>query len=264
MADTVTLENTDALTLPSIWLSRRARGKAIDRLVIDYAHAQRQQVANFDKGARKTASQVFQRKVAEFCQHVIAHTARLGSIGFSSIRTVARRLKQPLAASLTGVDCPESELLGLRFANDFGHPGLAKSRQGGYSDWIPITDRLVANALRNEENGPGARCAFVGFEDEDEKPGLSSLNVEELAMELYRSGRLPETQGSLISQGGWMVREIQEFCCAVELISRNLRYSVVYYFSRDGTTKEVACEPSFGFYVLRRSSAWILAALMPK
>lgn len=210
-ADSMKLENTDTPTLPSVWLSRRARGKAIDRLVIDYTHMHRQRVANVDKGCKRIASQVFQKKVTEFCQEVIASTARLGSIGFSSIRTVARRLKQPLAVSLIGVDCPESVLLGLRFANDVKQPGLAKSRQGGYSDWIPITDRLVANALRNEESGPGARCAFVGFEDDDGKPGLSSLNVEELAMELYRSGRLPEREDSSLSQGGWMVSKSKSF-----------------------------------------------------
>ena len=211
VADAFKLENTNALTLPSIWLSRRARGKAVDRLVIDYAHMQRQLVVNFNKSARKSASQVFQRKVTEFCHQIITNTARLGSIGFSSIRTVARRLKQPLAVSLIGVECPESMLLGLRFTNDFRQPGLAKARQGGYSDWIPITDRLVANALRNDDNGPGARCAFVGFEDDDGKPGLSSLNVEELAMELYRSGRLPEREDSSPSQGGWMVSRSKGF-----------------------------------------------------
>ena len=199
------LQNAESVALPSVWLSRRARGKAIDRLIIDYTHVERQLVAKEDKNAKRIALEVIQKKVAQFCHSVIENSARLGSIGFSSIRTVARRLKQPLSVSLHGIECPESELLGLRFASDDTNSILSKTCCKRYSDWVPITDRSVANALKNKENGPGARCAFVGVEDDEEQPDLSSLNVEELAMELYRKGRLPTEGSSQLAHGGWMV-----------------------------------------------------------
>jgi len=194
--------------LAPILLSRRARGKAIDRLIIDYIHMERQRVASADKKAKKAASDAIQKLVSSFCEQIITSTANSGSIGFSSIRTVARRLKQPLAESLRHVECLESEILGLRFENEDEATGT-KSKLKKYSDWTPITDRSIANALKNEETGPGGRCAFVGFEDEGDQArvGTSSLNVEELAMELYRCGRLPNDSASAhLSHGGWMVR----------------------------------------------------------
>lgn len=199
------LDLPETSALAPILLSRRARGKAIDRLIIDYNHIHRQLVSNEDKKAKKAASESFRESVTHFCRQVIADTARSGSIGFSSIRTMARRLKQPLADLLRDIECPEAELLGLRFGNsNSGDPFSSKPKSKAYSDWIPITYRSVANALKNEETGPGGRCAFVGFEDDDEKQVTSSLNVEELAMELFRSGRLPEGDSPL-SQGGWTV-----------------------------------------------------------
>lgn len=194
-------------TLAPILLSRRARGKAIDRLIIDYGHMHRQSIADKDKAGKKAASEAFQARVAQFCEQIISSTAQSGSIGFSSIRTVARRLKRPLADSLRDIECLESAELGLRFGSE-SDMSNASAKSKKYSDWTPITDRSVANALKNEENGPGARCAFVGFEEDDEKAGASSLNVEELAMELYQCGRLPTEEGSECSHGGWMVRNI--------------------------------------------------------
>jgi hypothetical protein len=36
------------------------------------------------------------------------------------------------------------------------------------------------------------RCSYIGFEDEEnEAAGTTSLNVEQLAMEYYATGRLP-------------------------------------------------------------------------
>jgi len=209
------LDLPETSALAPILLSRRARGKAIDRLIIDYNHIHRQVVTNQDKKAKKASSEAFQNRVTHFCRRIIADAAQSGSIGFSSIRTVARRLKQPLADSLHGIECPEAELLGLRFgSNDSSDSASSKSKSKAYSDWVPITDRSVANALKNEETGPGGRCAFVGFEDDDGKLGTSSLNVEELAMELYRSGRLPAEADSPLSQGGWMVSfDVESWFC---------------------------------------------------
>ena len=104
--------------LAPIMLSRRARGKAIDRLIIDYGHIHRQSIADKDKAAKKALTETFQNWVAHFCRHIIGTTAPSGSIGFSSIRSVARRLKQPLADSLLGIECVEASELGLRFSNE--------------------------------------------------------------------------------------------------------------------------------------------------
>jgi len=227
------LDLPETSPLAPILLSRRARGKAIDRLIIDYCHMHRQSIADKDKAAKKASSEEFQKWVAHFCCQVISSAAPSGSIGFSSIRTVARRLKQPLADSLRDIECLESAELGLRLINE-GEVPDSKSKK--YCDWTPTTDRSVANSIKNEENGPGGRCAFVGFEDDDEKAGPSSLNVEELAMELYRCGRLPsEDDAEKCSQGGLRVCIwCFEFCLCCNCF---LSHHPACPLFRDGTMK---------------------------
>jgi hypothetical protein len=60
--------------------------------------------------------------------------------------------------------------------------------------------------LTDGKNAVGGRCSYVGFEDQDDSPALifRSLNVEELAMEYYYSGRLPENQDPNEVRGGWV------------------------------------------------------------
>lgn len=183
-------------------LSRRARGKIFDRIIIDYGHMHRLHVAEKEKAEKNSSSKHFQNWVVDFCRQTIDRMAVSSAIGFSAIRNMARRLKQPLAETMNSVECLESKELGLRFDN-LRDASEIKATSKKYSDWAARTDRAVANALVKDDFGPGARCAFVGFEDEGELPELTSLNVEELAMELYRSGRLPAADASTPLSGGW-------------------------------------------------------------
>lgn len=185
-------------TLTSLLLSRRARGKAVDRLIIDCGHMHRLNGAAQEKAAKRIASECFQVRVTNFCQQIIVSMAISSSIGFSAIRTLARRLKRPLIETINGATCIESNELGLRFSCS------GECSDSKYSDWTAIIDRSVANSLAKDENEPGARCSFIGYEDEDDgRSGSTSLNVEELAMELYRNGRLPVGDESMPLKGGW-------------------------------------------------------------
>jgi hypothetical protein len=131
-----------------------------------------------------------------------------GHITFSATRTLARRLKQPLSETLAGLALFETKELGHRFSND---EQVANNKSETlpldvrkYSDWVPITDYAVANAMATNEPTLGRRCSFVGFEDgRKESFNYGSLNVEELAMEYYHTGRLPETDTSGV-KGGWV------------------------------------------------------------
>ena len=61
--------------------------------------------------------------------------------------------------------------------------------------------------MAGEETVVGKRCSYVGFEENASgKADTSSLNVEELAMQYYASGRLPvsSTAGDALSGGGWV------------------------------------------------------------
>ena len=60
-------------------------------------------------------------------------------------------------------------------------------------DWEPVVDSSIANSISHEtRTGSGKRCAYVSSEDNgDNLEHTRSLNVEELAIEEYASGRLP-------------------------------------------------------------------------
>jgi hypothetical protein len=192
----------DASKLVPFLLSRRARGKAFDRLIIDYSHGHRQHVAEYtDKAAKRASSQALQSRISRFCECIVRDSSQKSSMGFSSIRTLARRLKQPLSKTLSHAFCFEGCQLGLRFENIDDKINV----ENKYSDWTPIIDCTIANSLENDDDNAGTRCAFVGFEDETEG-GLAtaSLNVEQLAMEYYKSGRLPsENDDATYYKGGW-------------------------------------------------------------
>jgi VRR-NUC domain len=111
-------------------------------------------------------------------------------MAFSAVRTIARRLRRPLAASLRDVSCVESVELGLRFSNSCDDT----ENDSKYSDWSPIVDQAVANTIDRDEVEFGSRCSYVGFDDDAD---FTSLNVEEFAMEMYRSGRFSPG-------GGWV------------------------------------------------------------
>ena len=142
--------------LASLLLSRRARGKAIDRLVIDYSHIQRLSSTTGNKADKKEAASKLQGQLVRLCEHLLEVKSSTSSISF-----LARRLKRPLSTTLEGIHSIEVAELGLRLDNAAKPATNPKT----YADWTPITDRSVANAIG--ENEAGARCAFIGHEDDE-------------------------------------------------------------------------------------------------
>ena len=212
------------------YLSRRARGKGFDRLVIDYLHVLRLQ----RKETSQLSDTVKRRKfkydknsspntptsndlIGQLCGDLLKATAPGGQISFCAARTLARRLKQPLTTTLAGLRLFEVSELGHRYSNHasstVSKSGESEDRKKGnsitkkYSDWRPITDNAVANAMLSDvKNAIGGRCSYIGFEDNEDSPSWNfrSLNVEELALEYYNSGRLPELQELKTLRGGWI------------------------------------------------------------
>ena len=187
-------------------LPRRNRGKAIERLLIDLTHAHRK----LHRSRSKNPTPLDLSSIQAFCRLLLRSTVTNSSIPFSSIRNLARRLKSPLVSTIDGLSNDEMGLLQLRLDN-VSRSNEIESRDG-YSDWTPKTDVAVANALPNGQDESGnKRCAFVGWESNDNYPtNTRSLNVEELALEEYNSGRLPCTidnkcgdNKSVPNNGGW-------------------------------------------------------------
>lgn len=211
------------------WISRRVRGKVMERLIVDCGQLHRQCVLDQEKVEKKASANAFRLSLVQFCKEVIDNASASSAIGFSAIRSLARRLKQPLHENLNPFMCTEARELGLRLENVPKDGILATSCKPGYSDWTPTTDFFVANSLNRDNNEPGGRCTFVGFEDEPETSMLSaSLNVEELAMDLYNSGRLPcSGEDDLVTlKGGWIgwhdegshVRALFRIICGKDLL----------------------------------------------
>jgi VRR-NUC domain len=224
-----TLIGDEHMFLAQAYLSRRARGKAFDRLVIDYLHILRQQrsaLPNRDKKPKGKSGNFenFDKThtpndlIARLCGDLLQVSAPSGQISFSAARTLARRLKQPLSVSLGGLELYEVSELGHRYANSSSDvPPATKSKisEGAkrakavidckkYSDWSPATDTAVANAmLADARHAVGGRCSYISFEDR-EVGNFRSLNVEELALEYYNTGRLPEHQDPNTVRGGWV------------------------------------------------------------
>lgn len=187
-----------------LMISRRARGKAIERLIIDYIHILRQ-----ESKIQNTAKERFEEsqhkkskksnsignnpsaadRVNALCTGVIAVAISSAFISFSAIRALARRLKRPLNHLLGVGGGKEAQELGLRMRNDTSD-SLDESKR--YVDWNPRIDQAVAVALGGSLSCAGSRCSFIGFEDEENEAACAtSLNVEQLAMEYYATGRLP-------------------------------------------------------------------------
>jgi hypothetical protein len=135
-------------------------------------------------------------------QLIQSRASETGRITFAAIRTLARRLKCPLSHTLYDLKLYETQELGHRLSNG-SSKGVSNEK---YSDWIPVVDTTTANAISNDSSGPGSRCAYVGFEeDEQNTVYIGSLNVEELAMEYYQKGRLPvaEAPAEVPAAKGW-------------------------------------------------------------
>jgi len=180
-----------------IMISRRARGKAIERLLIDYMHMFRQESKIGVKINKKSDASNYARNIEVLCSRVLEIGLKTAFISFSSMRRIAKKTKRPLNHLLGKEGCTEANLLGLRLLNT--HDKEQKTK--GYVDWIPKTDQTVAVALKGLQPSVGTRCSYVGFEDG--LPDVSSLNVEELAMEYYATGRLPVANDHL-SGGSWV------------------------------------------------------------
>lgn len=180
-------------------ISRRARGKAFDRIIIDFTHFTRTMKKEVDnKMHQKETMQLMSERILSFTNTVIREASSSCSISFGSIRTLAKRLRCPLSETLADSTPIEARELGLRLDNDCINPCTKR----GYRDWSPLTDRSVANALKSEQSN-GGRCSFVGHEDQAVLcSSSSSLNVEELAIECYKSGRLPAPSDDTSLSGG--------------------------------------------------------------
>jgi hypothetical protein len=191
-------------------VSRRARGKAIDRLIIDYTHFVRKnnhavEITKSEKTQKPARSKkkkpqksIVNEVVTLITEPIIRNGVVSGQITFSSIRTLARRLKRPLSLTLQGLKSFETGELGHRLSNGEDSQQVPTK----YNDWTPITDTAVANAIENDRDSIGGRCSFVGFEEDEHAVRVGSLNVETLAKEYYHQGKLPADDEST-TKGGW-------------------------------------------------------------
>eukprot|EP00934_Nitzschia_sp_Nitz4_P006831 Nitzschia sp. Nitz4//scaffold47_size129522//2747//7063//NITZ4_003531-RA/size129522-processed-gene-0.151-mRNA-1//-1//CDS//3329552740//6821//frame0 len=203
-------------------LSRRARGKAFERLVIDYIHYFRMihkkdyvPSQENDKAKKKKLlemNRLITQKTKELttmlCKEFILGCVPSGLITFCAARTLAKRLKQPLSETLKNLDIFEVIELGHRLENSpmtKVHSSSDVNSKVQYIDWLPPTDKAIAHAMATDNNEVGGRCSYVGFEEQENDTDYGSLNVEELAMEYYRTGRLPHADESYSGlKGGWV------------------------------------------------------------
>lgn len=172
--------------LAAYLLSRRARGKIMERLVIDLAKKVDgiTMISRFRKTPQREVACQSSELVQLFCTLAISMFAPSGYLPFCAIRGLARRLKCPLLESLQQTECLEGHTLGLRYdgcASLVSSPLKVPSRTKKYRDWTPRIDVLDANAL--DTGTPCGPCTFVSFDDTS-----PSIRVEALAQECYRTG----------------------------------------------------------------------------
>jgi len=176
----------------------------LDRLIIDHTHfvrkTEKMQAPAQSKSKKKVPMKSAANEVVKLlAEPLIRSSVVSGQISFSSIRTLARRLKRPLCHTLEGLESYEASELGHRLSNaDDMEQDMTK-----YNDWTPFTDSAVANSMTYNSDSAGGRCSFVGFEEDDHAVRMGSLNVEELAKEYYYQGRLPANDESP-TKGGWI------------------------------------------------------------
>ena len=192
------MENNTTLShFSQVLLSRRVRGKAFERLLIDKKHA-------IKKDSPKSKNKVKTPcDVDAFTADCLPTIASTGSIPFSFIRKFTRRIKRSLTQTLDDAWSIEMLELGIRLVdNDTGAQSSITEKE-----WSPTVDVSVANAIRHDsDNGAGKRCAFISSEENDGIEHTRSLNVEELAIEEYAAGRLPvddDDKVHIIYKGGW-------------------------------------------------------------
>jgi len=175
----------DLRNFVQLLLSRRVRGKAFVRLLIDKKHCIQQKNKDMKKRGKK--SQTKPHPVDSFTTSNLPDIASTGALPFSFIRKLSRRIKLSLTQALANLCSLEVLELGIRLESQ----EVDKSRRK--KDWEPIIDSSIANSISHEtRTGSGKRCAYVSSEDNDDNlEHTRSLNVEELAIEEYASGRLP-------------------------------------------------------------------------
>ena len=200
------LERKETNTLIShvsrILLSRRVRGKAYERLLIDKKHALKRNAPKKEKnksGKKICVVDLF----TEACIPTIASTS---SLPFCFIRKFSRRIKKPLSSLLQDAWSVEMIELGIRLLD--GKKMVATNAASSTLDreWSPITDVSIANAIQNDSDGGSIRCSFISNEESNEVQYTRSLNVEELAIEEYAAGRLPLDEKDELhknGRGGW-------------------------------------------------------------
>jgi len=181
-----------------ILLSRRVRGKAFERLLIDKKHA-------LKTNTPKKKTQKFRKKscvVETFTLDCIPTIASTSSVPFCFIRKFSRRVKRPLSALLQSSWSVEMLELGIRLEDG----DISRAGSTAYKEWTPITDTSIANSIQNDSDRGSTRCSYISNEESDEVHYTRSLNVEELAIEEYAAGRLPIDTNDEIHKkhrGGW-------------------------------------------------------------
>ena len=264
-------------------ISRRVRGKAIERLIIDQGHLEKASAKSQKEadsaaegpadppitgGRKKKCAKISEESekftpIQRLCLEVITKEAPKSSIPFSTVRSLARRLKVPLKDTLAGIDNAEMKSLKIRCENGEGQPSThnvdpcprgdgakerPRKRSTGYTEWMPTTDFSIANSIENEaKDGIGKRCAYVGWDDEDYGGGMPrtrSMNVEEHALAEYSAGRLPnlDDNGQKITNsiGGWVgwhdegghVRALFRILCANEILGAETSSTCVQFSER--------------------------------
>jgi hypothetical protein len=222
-------------------LSRRSRGKAVERLVIDLLHILRKEAKELQASSSglQKMSRALRVREEHFCDQKSLFSHLLTSVGstipFSSFRTLAKRLQCPLKDIIQKNPNMEVAELKLRLENvevpKINGENSNDVRIENINGWCPVTDISVANSIRSE---PGTRCTFVGWEDDSELTSSKvhrSLNVEELALEEYSNGRLPNHHPELIEgpSGGWTgwhdegghIRALFRILCCHEILGSN-------------------------------------------
>ncbi len=268
-------ENVAISHVSQVLLSRRVRGKAIERLIIDRKHLAR-------KVRKSTKNRSVICPVDKFTAKFIPIIASTASVPISFLRKFARRIKQPLVKLLDNEWSAEIFELDIRLVQDACIPsasGMKSARRE--QQWSPTIDTAVANAIRHEiDSGASTRCSYIG--DEDGFEHTRSLNVEELAIELYAAGKLPLEETDDIHKflkGGWRgwhceglhVRVLFRIMCGHLLLESEsciddehysiflqpyqvapLDLHVAYSIFRDSRDSKTSVKANLSFYTRRR------------
>jgi hypothetical protein len=181
-----------------------------DRLLIDVRHLHLAHAKAVDEKTKCQAVTAFRQQMQDFCVFHLRVGARSSTLGFSTLREITQRLKTPFATLLFNTQVVEAAMLGMREQKDFSlsEPTTASTSARKTNEWEPRVDSSVANSLTDATTAArGTRTAFVNYEDNDsegkEVSQSRSMNVEEYAKDLYKTGRLPVSGDDECGGGGW-------------------------------------------------------------